>query len=73
MDTLIGIVRVQSEVAPLFGCFARSGTRERSAPACSFDKPANMQMEPTRQTVCAILSPRLAAHLQRYTDRERNL
>jgi hypothetical protein len=29
---------------------------------------ANIQMEPTRQTVCAIMSLRRAAHLKRYAD-----
>ena len=31
--------------------------------------PSNTQMEPTRPTVCAIMRPRRAAHLQRSADR----
>jgi len=31
-------------------------------------RQANLQMEPTRPIVYAILSPRRAAHLARYTD-----
>jgi hypothetical protein len=31
-------------------------------------QPANTQMEPTRLTVCAIMSPTRAAHLARWAD-----
>jgi len=31
-------------------------------------RPPNIRMEPTRQTVCAIMSPSRAAHSARYTD-----
>ena len=44
-------------------------SRASSAGGRSFDRPSNTQMEPTRPTICAILSPRRAAHLQRYTDK----
>ena len=33
--------------------------------ASSFECPANIRLEPTRQRSCAILSPRCAAYLQR--------
>lgn len=36
----------------------------------TFDRcrPANIQMEPTHQSSVAIMSPRWAAHLERWTD-----
>lgn len=50
------------------------GVRASSSSATSsVDKLANLQMEPTRPTVCAIMSPRRAAHLARYTDRTESL
>ena len=47
----------------------RAGTRASVVFATrSFDGPANIEMEPTLFTVCAIMSPRRAAHFGRWTD-----
>ncbi len=53
-------------IAPLGGFIASSShARALGLARFSFDEPANRQMEPTRPTVCAILSLRRAAHLER--------
>jgi len=33
--------------------------------------PSNLQMEPTRLTVCAVISLRRAAHLARWADKHK--
>ena len=65
---LIGHLRSRREAAPLWGSSLHSRTPQCFVCARSFQKPANRQMEPTLLTVCAILSPRRAAHLQRWAD-----
>ena len=52
--------------APRFGVHRDAGARANVKwQQAHSDRPANRQMEPTRLTVCAIMSPRRAAHLQR--------
>ena len=54
-------------VAPLGGLFDKaSHARTRSQARGSLGRLANLQMEPTRPTVCAIMSLRRAAHLARW-------
>lgn len=52
--------------APLWGFLASSSlVRALGLARWLVDKPANLQMEPTRPVVCAIMSLRRAAHLKR--------
>ena len=66
------------------GC-ATAGVAQRRSAGCSrvvalsgarldtahLNGRSNTQMEPSRLTICAIMAPRRAAHLQRWTDRGR--
>ena len=53
-------------IAPLGGwCAALVPSRAFGLSRASIEQPSNLQMEPTRPPVCAIMSPRRAAHLKR--------
>ena len=51
----------------LTGCSHVLALAGVSAADRSVERPSNIEMEPTRFTVCAIMSPRRAAHFARWT------